>query len=432
MQDSRQTDSPELPSRRAQSSFHEMPTSTQHTSLPSIRQLVHPYVLPPSGMTSQQTSTGGGGGGYDYPSGTMHYPPLPPHIDGSGPSLLHRESTEIYGSVDSDGDADHDHGGPPPKKKRRRQPLSCTECKRRKIKCNREQPCAPCSKRGEQAKCRWAIIEPLEKYVTRAEYDELRVRFDALVAVVERLSQAANFNQQPPIHPVSYYSSPIPGTQAGPSVEAVQPYHQSPVYASMLAPQQPYQPQMDGTTSMMQAPPPPRYSRIYEDSQSPTRGAPSGVPTSPTVPTASGQPSTPSSRHRIPENKSPGSSRRSLDSPRPGLSSMSSGYHPESSESKNYSAQTLMLGERLRRESHKALEDSVILSFATMTLPFRTLHLQVFRTCSLGPPLSFHLPPQGSSSRRISDTSGRHHPQNPQLEDERSRMANPFPGRERG
>jgi len=50
---------------------------------------------------------------------------------------------------------------PPPKKKRRRQALSCTECKRRKIRCDRVQPCAPCNKRGEGDKCRWHILDPV-------------------------------------------------------------------------------------------------------------------------------------------------------------------------------------------------------------------------------------------------------------------------------
>jgi hypothetical protein len=50
---------------------------------------------------------------------------------------------------------------PPPKKKRRRQALSCTECKRRKIRCDRVQPCAPCKKRGEGDNCQWHILEPV-------------------------------------------------------------------------------------------------------------------------------------------------------------------------------------------------------------------------------------------------------------------------------
>lgn len=49
----------------------------------------------------------------------------------------------------------------PPKKKRRRQALSCTECKRRKIKCDRVQPCTPCKRRGEGDRCHWHVLEPV-------------------------------------------------------------------------------------------------------------------------------------------------------------------------------------------------------------------------------------------------------------------------------
>ncbi|KAJ3790266.1 hypothetical protein GGU10DRAFT_178810 [Lentinula aff. detonsa] len=63
----------------------------------------------------------------------------------------------------------------------------CKECKRRKIKCDRNQPCAPCTRRGEQAKCQWHVVEHVEKYVSRAEYDELKLRFEHLENTVHRL-----------------------------------------------------------------------------------------------------------------------------------------------------------------------------------------------------------------------------------------------------
>ncbi|GJE87033.1 hypothetical protein PsYK624_031160 [Phanerochaete sordida] len=51
------------------------------------------------------------------------------------------DTTAGYASVSSmrhPEDSDHEGGDSgPPKKKRRRQALSCTECKRRKIKCDR-------------------------------------------------------------------------------------------------------------------------------------------------------------------------------------------------------------------------------------------------------------------------------------------------------
>ncbi|KAJ7088842.1 hypothetical protein B0H15DRAFT_800797 [Mycena belliarum] len=97
--------------------------------LPSIRQL-HPY-LPPT-------------------------PVLPS-------SLYAAESpTSEHDFADADS-AERDEE--PPKKKRRRQALSCTECKRRKIRCDRT-----------------------EKYVSRAEHDALRARVDALEAYFTRIA----------------------------------------------------------------------------------------------------------------------------------------------------------------------------------------------------------------------------------------------------
>ena len=44
------------------------------------------------------------------------------------------ENSEALEDVDSD-------MGPPPKRKRIRQKASCTQCQKRKAKCNREDPC---------------------------------------------------------------------------------------------------------------------------------------------------------------------------------------------------------------------------------------------------------------------------------------------------
>ncbi|CAK5283716.1 unnamed protein product [Mycena citricolor] len=161
-------------------------------SLPSIRSL-HPY-LPPAPSTA--------------PAPSSLAPPVsrtpPPH---AGPSAARdhdrdydrdREHEEARGTLppfssypveESDGDGDERDSMPePPKKKRRRQPLSCTECKRRKIKCDRSQPCGPCSRRGDQAKCRWHIVEPAtDKYVPRSEFEALRARVDTLEDYIRRL-----------------------------------------------------------------------------------------------------------------------------------------------------------------------------------------------------------------------------------------------------
>ncbi|KDQ18833.1 hypothetical protein BOTBODRAFT_28335 [Botryobasidium botryosum FD-172 SS1] len=86
--------------------------------------------------------------------------------------------------LEQDQDSDPQDSKEPAKKKRRRQALSCTECKRRKIRCDRNQPCGPCMRRGEQDKCKWHVIEATpasnEKFVTRGEYDSLQREMNSL------------------------------------------------------------------------------------------------------------------------------------------------------------------------------------------------------------------------------------------------------------
>lgn len=62
----------------------------------------------------------------------------------------------------------------------RRQALSCTECKRRKIKCDRQHPCGPCVRRTEADKCHWNVVEPADKYVLRTEWEALQHRVEVL------------------------------------------------------------------------------------------------------------------------------------------------------------------------------------------------------------------------------------------------------------
>ncbi|KAJ6609323.1 hypothetical protein B0H10DRAFT_2438618 [Mycena sp. CBHHK59/15] len=157
------------------------PPDHNHPLLPSIRQL-HPY-LPPMAPTPP--------------------PPPPPPPD---PPAHAPPSDDDQDSPQADGQ--------PPRKRRRRQPLSCTECKRRKIRCDRNQPCAPCVRRGDQSKCQWHAIEPAtEKYVPLAEHDALRVRVEALEALVHRPQvpspPALALSQAHPLPP-TFSHPPIP------------------------------------------------------------------------------------------------------------------------------------------------------------------------------------------------------------------------------
>ncbi|TFY63778.1 hypothetical protein EVG20_g6172, partial [Dentipellis fragilis] len=136
-------------------------SGSQHspTALPSIRQL-HPFLPPPGPLRSPHTAESH----YQYP------PPAPPFpvASGSNVRFTHVEPVGPSDFSPSMGDSEPEGDQEPldvnrPKQKRRRQALSCTECKRRKIKCDSD------------------------KYVSRAEYDDLKARFEKLEAIVARM-----------------------------------------------------------------------------------------------------------------------------------------------------------------------------------------------------------------------------------------------------
>jgi len=199
-------------------------------SLPPIHEL-HPGLPPPVMQTGARGALA----------------PIPSYNDAQG-SVQTMASGSSLGShaFPEESDPEGDRPGPP-KKKRRRQALSCTECKRRKIKCDRAQPCGPCAKRGEHAKCQWHIIEPMEKYVTRGEYDELRARMDELETVVSRLAPGLLHASSSRV--MGLHSPTMPMTP-GPPIDHIQgtaitPYHKgsyaaaAPAYTATMPTQSP-------------------------------------------------------------------------------------------------------------------------------------------------------------------------------------------------
>ncbi|TDL21901.1 hypothetical protein BD410DRAFT_284008 [Rickenella mellea] len=187
--DPEQQEQPRRPPKRSASSSPVIPS---RTSLPSIHEL-HPF-LPPTQQHTAASPT--------YPLPLPSPPGYGASPSGSAPQsrAVERKYAELYsgttpghdyegaGGPESDPELEgqHDQSGPP-KKKRRRQALSCTECKRRKIRCDRSQPCGPCLRRGDQAKCQWHVVEPIEKYVSRPEWDDLNLRYTRLEARYARL-----------------------------------------------------------------------------------------------------------------------------------------------------------------------------------------------------------------------------------------------------
>ncbi|KAK0207434.1 hypothetical protein IW262DRAFT_1420045 [Armillaria fumosa] len=129
------------------------------------------------------------------------------------PSIRQLDGYLLSSSTVQGGGEASESGGDEPKKKkkRRRQALSCTECKHHKIRCNRMQPCVPCTRRGEQSKCVWNVIELPEKYLTRAEHDELNARVDHLEVLVKCLTQSqAQAWPQPQFGPLPPFILPPP------------------------------------------------------------------------------------------------------------------------------------------------------------------------------------------------------------------------------
>ncbi|GAA5867953.1 hypothetical protein JCM1840_003500 [Sporobolomyces johnsonii] len=82
---------------------------------------------------------------------------------------------------DADGPADGDEGTAN-KKRRNRKPVTCAQCRRRKLKCDRGYPCGACRDRQEGHLCEWegAIRLPQPHLTRDAEAQELRLQLDRL------------------------------------------------------------------------------------------------------------------------------------------------------------------------------------------------------------------------------------------------------------
>ncbi len=159
-----------------------------------------------------------------------------------------------------------------------------------------------------------------EKYVTRAEYDELKNRFEQLEAFVHH-RLGGSIPPAPLAIPPTYYQSAIPsglpGTVSEPGPSSFSQSFSQPPPPSMIYHQQQH---------IM--PPPPPHHPSYSPRQSPSVRAQQS----------------PSSLARVPPPPKPQSSPQHLPH---SLASITSPYNIEQ-QSKNSYAQMLKLGERLR------------------------------------------------------------------------------------
>ena len=78
--------------------------------------------------------------------------------------------------------------------KRNRRPLSCTTCRDRKLKCDRQQPCSACTKRGDPPNCEYSSVVPQKTPKPRTTNDAAASRLQKLEDMVNGLMQSAPVN----------------------------------------------------------------------------------------------------------------------------------------------------------------------------------------------------------------------------------------------
>lgn len=110
------------------------------------------------------------------PSHTSHddISPLsaPPKATGKrSKKEMRKESVASQGDGSEDG---KDAGGKKAKRTRNRKPSSCAQCRKKKLRCNRSDPCDQCTNRGEGHLCSWEGAEPLYRARDQADTEELR------------------------------------------------------------------------------------------------------------------------------------------------------------------------------------------------------------------------------------------------------------------
>ncbi|GAA6061119.1 hypothetical protein JCM10212_006150 [Sporobolomyces blumeae] len=112
---------------------------------------------------------------------------------GGGPAVGDKKPREVELFDELDG-AESCYGGddrPSAKKKHKgRAVLSCASCKKRKVKCDRRQPCNTCILRGEAERCSWD--DPLanpesQPFALATQYDDVIARLDRIEQFLETL-----------------------------------------------------------------------------------------------------------------------------------------------------------------------------------------------------------------------------------------------------
>ncbi|KAI0157936.1 hypothetical protein GGR52DRAFT_181509 [Hypoxylon sp. FL1284] len=119
-------------------------------------------------------------------------------------------------------------------RKRRRPALSCLECRRRKIKCDRNQPCAHCV--SSRSQCTFKIFQNDPVPIQEPQQVSQQVSSGAWTSVSSPTAYAPTLLSQPPVTNADVYADPRRSTYAGryatPSAStastAVDAHHETP------------------------------------------------------------------------------------------------------------------------------------------------------------------------------------------------------------
>ncbi|GAA5978115.1 hypothetical protein JCM10908_004234 [Rhodotorula pacifica] len=117
-----------------------------------------------------------------------------PDLETSASPIDPAFTSTAKGKRKADGDeGDGEEGAVSNKKRRNRKPVTCAQCRRRKLKCDRGFPCGACRDRQEGHLCEWegAIRLPQPHLTREAEAQELRAQLDRLEGLLGGLSKTS-------------------------------------------------------------------------------------------------------------------------------------------------------------------------------------------------------------------------------------------------
>ncbi|CAD0109657.1 unnamed protein product [Aureobasidium uvarum] len=104
--------------------------------------------------------------------------------------------------------------------KRNRRPLSCSTCRDRKLKCDRQRPCSSCIKRGESSTCEYTSVAVKQKPKPRS------VNSDAAASRLQRLEDMVNGLM---------HTAPMSNFVVTPPSSSISPQIDTPAYSEVSA-----------------------------------------------------------------------------------------------------------------------------------------------------------------------------------------------------